>query len=100
MRVFDHGIMWTELKTTCDKCSCDFIYRPKDIRDELEYDYESKTGRAYKYVPCPECGNECIYTDPILERTYNDRLTGSPTGEDPNVDIIYDGGDLDSPVGG
>ena len=97
MRVYEHGFLWTEMKTTCPSCSCDFIYRPKDIKDYIEYDFNTRTGKAYKYVNCPECNRECIYTDPSLEesRTYNDSLVGTPTGEDDSNDVIYDGGDED-----
>lgn len=96
MRIYDHGILWTELKATCKKCKCDFIYRPKDVREHVEYDFTTQMGNAYRYIPCPECGTLYIYTDPTDNRYYNDRLKGvtrSPDDDDP--DIIYDGGDED-----
>ena len=94
-RVYEHGLLWTEMKTTCPKCSCDFIYRPKNVQEHVEYNFDTKTGKAYRYINCPECGEECIYTDPTVSRTYNDSLDGTPTGEDTTDDIIYDGGDED-----
>ena len=100
MRVYEHGFLWTEMKTTCSKCGCDFIYRPKDVREHVSYNFKTKTGNAYKYAVCPECGEECIYTNPVTKRIYNDDLAGTPNGKDDSPDailgdLIYDGGDED-----
>lgn len=94
MRVFEHGMLWTELKVTCPKCSCDFIFYPKDLRKHIEYDFNTMTGRAYKYTVCPECGSRYIYTSPASNRYYNDELNGSQ-GDPGDIEYLYDGGDED-----
>ena len=96
MRVYEHGILWTEMKTTCPKCRCDFVYRPKDVKEHIEYNFDTHFGKAYRYALCPECNTECIYSDPTVKRTYNDLLAGTPTNEDNSSDIVYDGGDEDA----
>lgn len=77
MRIYEHGLLWTELKVTCQKCGCDFIFQPKDLKENIEYDFSTLTGSAYKYTLCPECGNKYIYTDPISQRYFYDNLTGT-----------------------
>ena len=97
MRIYEHGLMWTELKATCKKCSCDFIYRPKDLKEHINYDFETKKGHAYCYVNCPECGADYVYTDPTTNRRYDDELDGTIINPD-QKEVVYDGGDEDYPV--
>ena len=94
MRTYEHGLLWTELQATCPKCSCDFIYYPKDLKKHIEYNFTTQIGRAYRYVVCPECGSRYIYTDPTTGRFYNDYLEGTQTEPMPET-IIYDGGNED-----
>lgn len=94
MRVYEHGLLWTELKVTCPKCNCDFIFQPKDLRKHIEYDFTTSQGCAYKYTLCPECGSKYIYTSPASSRYFYDYLVGTPA--DPSDDEwTYDGGDED-----
>ena len=97
MRVYEHGLLWTELKATCKKCSCDFIYKPKDLKEHISYNFESQMGHAFRYVPCPECGAPYVYTDPTNNKRYDDTLTGN-TIDPSQIEVIYDGGDEDHPV--
>ena len=94
MRVYEHGLLWTELKVTCTKCGCDFIFQPKDLRKRIEYNFATSQGRAYKYTLCPECRTPYIYTSPASSRYFYDYLVGTPV--DPSDDQwTYDGGDED-----
>ena len=97
MRTYEHGILWTELKVTCSKCKCDFIFRPKDLKEHIAYDFDTQSGHAYRYVPCPECGNHYVYVDPTDNKRYDDKLVGI-TIDPSQVEVIYDGGDEDHPV--
>ena len=54
MEIISHGVFYkiNKNKTTCS-CDCVFIYR----------DDEVKESKYYKYVICPECGNEIILSE-------------------------------------
>lgn len=94
MKTIDHGLLWTELRATCTKCNCDFVFMPKDLRKHIEYSFETCTGVAYKYAICPECGSKYIYTSPASHRYFYDYLAGSPDQPEP-MEYTYDGGDED-----
>lgn len=102
MRIYEQNTMWANLRTICPRCHRDFAYCSKDVREHVEYNFETRQGIAYKYTNCPKCGTECIFTDPFNKRVYNDDLVGLPTKIDDSPDfvfpssIIYDGGDEDA----
>lgn len=94
MRVYSHGNLWTEIKQKCGACNCEFIFKLKDVQEHIDYDFTTGSGRAYRYIVCPECGVRNIYYDPFAQTTYNDIIERSTEPPSPSG-VIYDGGDED-----
>jgi len=61
IKVLEHGIR----KITCPNCKAKLQYEQEDIQTKEE-DFELLPGdwdtQEYKYIICPDCGNEIILT--------------------------------------
>lgn len=53
-----------EKRVECEHCGCTIAYLPSDVR---EWRHEDDTDAdAYKYIPCPNCGNHAKLPKPRL----------------------------------
>jgi len=61
IKVLEHGIR----KITCPTCKAKLQYEQEDIQTKEE-DFELLPGdwdtQEYKYIVCPDCGNEIVLT--------------------------------------
>ena len=61
IKVLEHGIR----KVTCPNCRAKLQYELEDIKTKGE-DFELLPGnwdnQEYKYIVCPDCGNEIVLT--------------------------------------
>ena len=61
IKILEHGIR----KITCPNCKAKLQYEKEDIQIKEE-DFELLPGdwdtKEYKYIVCPDCGNEIVLT--------------------------------------